>query len=330
MKTRAIRPTKMLASLCMISASVMPAGVGAQGASNPILTREDISLCHAQFAALQAEVVQHFRLAAADQQADANGAQNRTYFNGRASETAAKDPVSFYYDGVMSDGQGVGDIPTRNQFDAALNFQIFQRTLTEDVDPDAAGGLRYFLYRNQTARAADRCVARIWMDKYEGRQQVARAGPEPGPLGLQNMPVPTNASGDAPAPPPAPAPAAAASDDVFDRCVELESLGRSGIQVMWQLRNKCQSRISLSYCLQANFEAAGDYNLCSQREYKTHSVAAGSAVQFAFNLMPDGTAMSDGRVVSNNGRLRAIGHACANDSSPSVAFDGGNFVFFHC
>ena len=159
--------------------------------------------------------------------------------------------------------------------------------------------------------------------------QAQRSGPEPGPLGLQNMPVASGSGAPAPEATPRPTPASA-SNDVFERCVTLHSLGRSGIQVMWELRNGCQSRISLSYCLRANYEAAGDYNLCSQREYKTHSVAAGSAVQFAFNLMPQGTALSDGRVVGENSELRVSGHACANGNSPGVSFDGGQFLFTGC
>lgn len=158
----------------------------------------------------------------------------------------------------------------------------------------------------------------------------AQASAEPGPLGLRNMP---GASGSRPgtrSSAAATSPAAAASNDVFDQCVALRNMGRSGIQVMWELRNNCPRRISLSYCLRANFEAAGDYNLCSRREYKTHSVAAGGSVQFAFNLMPDGTAMSDGRVVSDNSELRVFGHACANDNSPAVTFENGQFRFVSC
>lgn len=157
--------------------------------------------------------------------------------------------------------------------------------------------------------------------------QEQRSGPEPGPLGLQNMPAPANAGANAPAA--MPAASAAANGDVFEDCIRREGPEQSGIQVLYYLRNACRTRISLSYCLEATFEAAGDYNLCSRREYKTHSVAPGDAVHFAFNLMPPGTALSDGRQVTSN-TLYVRGHACANDSSPDVYFDGGSFRFMHC
>lgn len=124
-------------------------------------------------------------------------------------------------------------------------------------------------------------------------------------------------------------PASAKNGDVWGRCVALESLGRSGIQDMWQLRNKCQSRISLSYCLAADFEAAGDYNLCTRREHKTHSVAPGGTVHFSFNLMPPGTALTDGRQVTTNA-LSAYGFACANGNSPGVYFRDGQFLSTGC
>jgi hypothetical protein len=98
---------------------------------------------------------------------------------------------------------------------------------------------------------------------------------------------------------------------------------------MWELRNVCSSRVSLSYCLRADFEAAGDYNLCTRREYKTHSVAPGATVHFAFGLMPPGTNLSDGRQVTHNS-LYVRGYACANDASPRVHFDEGQLVFRGC
>jgi hypothetical protein len=117
--------------------------------------------------------------------------------------------------------------------------------------------------------------------------------------------------------------------NVFESCIQREGPRQSGMQVLYYLRNTCRTRISFSYCLEATFEAAGDYNLCSQREYKTHSVAPGDAVHFAFNLMPPGTGLSDGRTVTSN-TLWVRGHACANDSSPTVVFDNGSFRFMHC
>ncbi len=159
----------------------------------------------------------------------------------------------------------------------------------------------------------------------------SNASAQAGPLGLRNAPA---ASGPRPEARPSnraatPGASPNASNDVFEDCVQREGPRRSGIQVMYYLRNACRTRISLSYCLEATFEAAGDYNLCSRREYKTHSVAPGEAVHFAFNLMPPGTGLTDGRTVTNN-TLYVRGHACDDNSSPRVHFDNGLFVFRGC
>ena len=157
------------------------------------------------------------------------------------------------------------------------------------------------------------------------------ASAQAGPLGLRNTPAASGSSaGAAPSGRAAtPATSADASNDVFEDCIRREGPQQSGIQVMYYLRNACRTRISLSYCLEATFEAAGDYNLCSRREYKTHSVPPGEAVHFAFNLMPPGTNLTDGRQVTDN-TLYVRGHACADDSSPRVHFDNGQFVFRGC
>ena len=99
--------------------------------------------------------------------------------------------------------------------------------------------------------------------------------------------------------------------------------------MIWEFRNVCRTRISLSYCLRADFEAAGDYNLCTRREYKTHSVAPGATVHFAFSLMPPGTNLTDGRQVTHNS-LYVRGYACAGNSNPRVHFADRQLVFRGC
>jgi hypothetical protein len=211
--------------------------------------------------------------------------------------------------------------------DGETSREIYQEFLTRTPRPDGPNVLEFSLYREQTRAAADRCVARVWMEKVNAPHPVDGNGP--GPLALRDQPVPSAPETGAPSASPSPAPVAAADGDVFDQCTRLEGPDRSGLQHIWQLRNICRTRISLSYCLRADFEAAGDYNLCTRREYRTHSVAPGATVHFAFNLMPPGTNLSDGRQVTHNS-LYVRGYACADNSSPRVHFDDGQLTFRGC
>jgi hypothetical protein len=118
--------------------------------------------------------------------------------------------------------------------------------------------------------------------------------------------------------------------DVFDQCVVIESLGPSGIQHMWQLQNNCDAELKIDFCLRARFQAAGDWNLCSALEHRTATLKPLGTYEFPFSLIPDGTGMSDGRVVRNNDKLFVIGHACANGIRPTVGFENKQFKFYRC
>lgn len=118
--------------------------------------------------------------------------------------------------------------------------------------------------------------------------------------------------------------------DVFDQCVAIESLGMSGIQMMWQLLNNCDAHLKIAYCLRARFEAAGDWNLCTALEHRTGTLKPFGTLEFPFTLISEGSAMSDGRVVANNQQLFVIGHACANGVAPTVGFENKQFRFYHC
>lgn len=138
------------------------------------------------------------------------------------------------------------------------------------------------------------------------------------------------ASSEAPPASPPPASSSASADgDVFSQCVRLEDLGQSGIQHMWQLRNVCNATIKVAYCFRETFAAAGDTNMCADREYDHRTIASGATFDFPFSPLPDGTALSDGRVVKGN-EFRVAGFACANGSAPDVYFNNGQFILNHC
>lgn len=117
--------------------------------------------------------------------------------------------------------------------------------------------------------------------------------------------------------------------DVFGKCVRLESLGRPGIQMLWELTNICNTRIQIAYCFRSKFPGAGDVNLCMHSEYRSAAMAPGGNVEFAYTLGEDGTFMSDGRMVQDD-ELTVVGYACANGRSPGTRFDGREFVFTGC
>lgn len=130
----------------------------------------------------------------------------------------------------------------------------------------------------------------------------------------------------------APQPTGTASDsaNVWGTCVALEGPEQSGIQQIYYLRNRCQSKVTVAFCLWAEFEAAGnDWAMCSSREYKVFDIRSGDRIHFPFSLTPPGTAMSNGVIVGENG-LHISGVACANGGSPSVYVENKELMFQHC
>lgn len=120
-----------------------------------------------------------------------------------------------------------------------------------------------------------------------------------------------------------------ATGDVFNKCMKLESLGRPGIQMIWQLTNVCNARVQIAYCFKSKFPGAGDKNLCMHSEHRNAAIAPGDNLEFAYTLGEDGTFMSDGRMVQDDA-LEVVGHACANGNSPGTRFDNKEFVFTGC
>lgn len=310
----------------------LPAQAEASGTRYPQLTSQDIAVCRNEFAAVQGDVVQHFRLEAASYspggkyyRGDANSASNASIYNQNAQEIAAKDPVTFYYEGLLSDGQGVGDIPTMNGFDGPTAYGLYKGSLNREPQRDGEDVLEWGLFRDQVAAAADRCVAQVYFQKFDAMNpQIAANGP--GPLGLRDAQFPSTEDGSAA--PTRPAPTGQSNGDVWGSCVSTEGPEPSGIQMIYYLRNSCNQTITVSFCMKATYEAAGDWNLCSQREYKTFDIKAGSRLEFPFTPLEPGDALSDGRVVDHN-EVSALGHACVG-SSPSVYIENKNLMFQHC
>lgn len=126
-----------------------------------------------------------------------------------------------------------------------------------------------------------------------------------------------------------PAPATGgANGNVWSTCVSLEDPRPSGTQMIYAFRNTCTKAITISFCMKATYEAAGDWNLCSQGSHKAYDIRAGERFEFPFTPVTVGTSMSDGRLVDRQ-EVRASGAACIG-STPSVNMDGGQLVFDHC
>lgn len=154
-----------------------------------------------------------------------------------------------------------------------------------------------------------------------GQLLLAELGAEP------EAPPQTSPSPAARLLPVTPAPAPAAGADAWARCVSgpVRRDPDGGIQVLWDLHNSCTTPVIVSYCFRARFEAAGDPNLCRRQEMRTHEIAAQGKLTFDFNLMPAGTALSDGRTVTSNS-LIVSGFACTGGSFPDAYFDSdGSF-----
>lgn len=122
---------------------------------------------------------------------------------------------------------------------------------------------------------------------------------------------------------------ATANGDIFKQCVRLESLGQPGIEMLWTLTNACNAKIQIAYCFKSGFPALESPNLCMHNLYRSTALAPGENVEFAYNTLADGTAMSDGRMAQGD-QLEVVGHGCANGNSPGVRFDDKQFVFTGC
>ena len=170
-------PGKKAIGLSAALATLIPAPVQAQDehprSYYPTLTRADITQCRAQFAALQADVVEHFRQSAASYApggesyktnpagyADGN---NVRVYTAAKNEFAAKDPLTFYVEGLMGDGEGVGNLDSVNKY---WDEETASNRLSQTPESQPANWLRYSLARPQIEAPAEKCVAKVWMKKF--------------------------------------------------------------------------------------------------------------------------------------------------------------------
>lgn len=122
-------------------------------------------------------------------------------------------------------------------------------------------------------------------------------------------------------------PAPANNADAWSGCISgpARRAPDGGIQVFWDMTNSCNTAVIVRYCFRAQFEAAGDPNLCRRQEMRTHEIAPNGKLTFDFNLMPAGTVLSDGRTVTSN-TLLVSGFACTGGNFPDAYFDSdGSF-----
>lgn len=122
-------------------------------------------------------------------------------------------------------------------------------------------------------------------------------------------------------------PAPAGNADAWSRCISgpVRRAPDGGIQVFWDMTNSCNTAVIVRYCFRAQFEAAGDPNLCRRQEMRTHEIAPNGNLTFDFNLMPAGTVLTDGRTVTSN-TLLVSGFACTGGNFPDAYFDSdGSF-----
>ncbi len=149
----------------------------------------------------------------------------------------------------------------------------------------------------------------------EGGQRLLSdfgAGPEP------SAPAPSPAARLLSAVPAQPAPGNA---DVWSRCITVSQYPPDGgIQTVWALNNTCNTAVIVRFCFRAQYEAAGDPNLCRRREMRTQEIHAGGKYDFPFTLIAPGSSLTDGRVVRSN-ELLVSGFACTGGNFPDAYFD---------
>lgn len=149
----------------------------------PELTRSDIAVCRAEFAALQADAVEYFRRSAASyapggryfKPNDSSGihANNVRVYTKSANEMEARDPLDLYVEGVGAagpgggEGDGYGNLAVANELwrtEEGLGY--YQRDANASVPPRDASKLEYNLYTEASDAAARKCVARVFLTKY--------------------------------------------------------------------------------------------------------------------------------------------------------------------
>jgi tetratricopeptide (TPR) repeat protein len=161
----------------------------------PVLTVADLQVCRGQFAAVQADSVRGLRAEAANyapggKYSSSNGAaDNFKTYSGFASEDAAMDPVSWYARGIGGGegGPSVGKLEFINEY----NDDEFYGNILKGLDgygrardPSPANFAEYYYGITEAHYyAAETCVARVWMAKFDkmhpGKKPLTIASPKP-------------------------------------------------------------------------------------------------------------------------------------------------------
>jgi hypothetical protein len=249
-------PTKKAIGLSAALATLIPAPVQAQDehprSYYPTLTRADIAGCKTQFAALQADVVEHFRQSAYRYRAggDRPDEGNVRVYTQKKNEIAAKDPVTFYIDGLIWSGEGVGDLDGTNKY---WNEELAQRALDWVPDPDPPSALEYGLARAQVEAPAEKCVAKVWFKKFNAMHASSNSTKaNPAVWALNESLSPLSISGAAAAPPGKDAHIIAGDGKSAMTCVKLvrvasgdSKMSRVGGRV---LANQCADAVEIGWC----------------------------------------------------------------------------------
>jgi hypothetical protein len=208
-----------------------------------------------------------------------------------------------------------GDFALSDMGDVRNPMPLFYRSGCEYSD-DGNGN---YIYPSDEACTVDGIMPMI--------AQLFEAGMIEAPL--DNPSASGSGSGYSSPPPPPQNTDSGASGDVWGRCITLRSEPKRGIQDYWSLYNSCSKNVIARYCFQPGTAAAGDPNLCMRREYRTHEIKAGRKLDFAFSLIDEDQAMSDGTSAGPS-TLTVHGFACTDERFPDVYFDNGEFKSFGC
>lgn len=193
------------------------------------------------------------------------------------------------------------------------------------LDRDLAGFMPY-------GAAAERCLAEALLAGNAGvlSQNTPVLNPQEGPLGLRDKSPASTGLAPATVGSNYGAQPSGGNGDVFGRCVQIARYpDDGGIQTVWAMNNVCSQSIIVSYCFRAAVQAAGDPNLCSRLEKRTHEIPGNGKIDFPFTLVDEGQSMSDGTLAGENS-LTVLGFACTEGRFPNVYFDGGRFLSRGC
>lgn len=274
---------RALLAVSLIGASLTANPAAAQSGAKqyPKLSTADLAPCRSEISALQAEVVQSLRGMASREPNDENGNRNRQHYNQRASDVAGKDPLTLYYEGFLQDGEGIGGTTTMNDaFEGPRAYEIYQERLDYTPGNDGFDRLEWSIYRDQTAAAADKCVARAYMTKFaalnskvavDQPSQTFSIGGSPTPPGSAGGPYQTGNRVET----------RLKSGDVLPGSTNLACVvfvPGEGPDARSALVNNCGEEVRLNYCLQYLQGADNCWPMSTGSEATLWPVRAGASL----------------------------------------------------